>query len=71
MSRPSLFPSLVVVSAVCVLGSVGWKISQADNKEAAKQPPASKVTETLGGTDRYLTHLSTDKPMYRKAAMWE
>ncbi|MCH7725769.1 MAG: hypothetical protein IH991_04710, partial [Planctomycetes bacterium] len=69
MSRRSLFSFLVIFSAVCGLSAVGWQISRAENDAAAKKPPkptAEQLTETLGGADRYLTYLSTDKPIYRK-----
>ena len=28
-------------------------------------PPKPTLTDTLGGPGRYLTHVSTDKPIYR------
>ncbi len=36
--------------------------------DAAKAPKRTRTdTEQLGGAERYLTHLSTDKPLYRQA----
>jgi hypothetical protein len=32
---------------------------------AAERPGDSELTQTLGGAERYLTYLSTDKPIYR------
>jgi len=57
--------TLVALAALAATALV-WQITLA---KAPKTPPkqATKVatTETLGGADRYLTHLSTDKPIYR------
>lgn len=53
----------------CVLGiailPICWQIGRA--QQAAEEKPAAlrATTETLGGADRYLTHVSTDKPIYR------
>ena len=38
---------------------MGWNWSRAE------KPAAPAATEVLGGAERFLTHVSTDKPMYR------
>jgi hypothetical protein len=59
------------LTALCVLTVVAliWKAT------SAEKPPRNPLsqgastfakTSTLGGPDRYLTHLSTDKPIYRR-----
>jgi len=53
---------------VVLLVSLIWRANKAE--ETAAQPgKTGKVeiatTEILGGADRYLTHVSTDKPIYR------
>jgi alpha-2-macroglobulin-like protein len=50
--------SLVLVSL-----AVLWRVSQAESPAPANKP--ATLTDTLGGADRYLTHLATDKPIYR------
>ncbi len=59
---------LIAVSAVFLfVAATIWQITWAENADSDPAKPAvTKVTtETLGGADRYLTHLSTDKPIYR------
>ena len=54
---------LLVVVAMGLL----WRGTAAQNAGEAKKEDAkvSELTTTLGGADRYLTHVSTDKPIYR------
>lgn len=68
MLRRVIFPCSVVLVAVIALACFSWQATQAetDSSKKAAAPNISELTETLGGKDRYLTHLSTDKPMYRK-----
>ncbi len=59
----------------CALGlatlAVVWQMATAQPAAPAAPAPAapaakpSDLTTTLGGTERYLTHVSTDKPIYR------
>jgi len=55
-------------SALAFSGLV-WQSVAADNEAKQDDPgePELKIpnTDTLGGPDRYLTYLSTDKPIYR------
>ena len=37
--------------------------------DADRAPAAAAATSTLGGAERYLCHVSTDKPMYRPGEM--
>jgi uncharacterized protein YfaS (alpha-2-macroglobulin family) len=53
------FPLFLVLVSVALLRS-----ALVAEKEAAKQPKPT-LTQMLGGADRYLTHVSSDKPLYR------
>lgn len=61
----------VGLGCLVIVGCLGrmWQSLAAD--QPAKSPPAAQPalkladTQTLGGADRYLTYLSTDKPIYR------
>jgi uncharacterized protein YfaS (alpha-2-macroglobulin family) len=68
MLRRVLFPCSAVLLSVLGLASLSWQLSQAETEAPEKPatPKISELTKTLGGSERYLTHLSTDKPMYRK-----
>jgi len=59
---------LFVAGAVMALALV-WQVSlaqkKADDAGDGSENSRMATTETLGGPDRYLTHLSTDKPIYR------
>lgn len=66
MSRPWIRVSLLIALTYCA--AVGtW--CYADSKRPAGDPDKprtnEKNTELLGGADRYLTFLSTDKPIYK------
>ena len=63
-----------IAGATFLIGSLGvvygWSLAQKPGQERAPAfDPTKKVavaeTATLGGAQRYLTHLSTDKPVYR------
>ncbi|MCA9269703.1 MAG: hypothetical protein KDA41_14585, partial [Planctomycetales bacterium] len=58
-ARSKAVLSLVIVSWLGLLWSVGAQ------ERPAPDPKAPSLTQTLGGPDRYLTHVSTDKPIYR------
>ncbi|NQT39200.1 MAG: A-macroglobulin complement component, partial [Planctomycetes bacterium] len=65
-NRP-LRNTLALLSLLTAAGLL-WQITLAKDPEA--DPPEKGVarmasTETMGGADRYRTHLSTDKPIYR------
>ncbi len=47
------------------IGVVGHLTNQARTQEADAPSKVSTPTDVLGGQERYLTHLSTDKPIYR------
>ncbi|MEO0474565.1 MAG: alpha-2-macroglobulin family protein [Planctomycetota bacterium] len=59
-----LYPVLALLLAVMALPLTGPQ-AQAQNDKPEADKPRKTLTETLGGDDRYLTHLSTDKPIYR------
>lgn len=70
MRRPhrTLVPWLGCALAAWLGGWI-WQLAAAD-PAAQQAPPAATVrgladSQTLGGPDRYLTFLSTDKPVYR------
>ena len=59
---------LIALSATALFAaSMLWQWSAAEN---AKKKPAAVdgriTTADLGGQQRFLTHLSTDKPIYRE-----
>ena len=61
MSKPRfLFASLCVLFCFAVV----WQVTWADANRV-DTPTDSETTRILGGADRYLIHLSTDKPLYR------
>ena len=61
MSKPRfLFAFLCVLSCLAAV----WQVTWAD-ADPAKKTPDGATTKILGGADRYLTHLSTDKPLYK------
>ena len=53
------FPLFLVLMSVALLRS-----ALVAEKKAAKQPKPT-LTAMLGGAERYLTHVSSDKPLYR------
>lgn len=58
------------VPAVLVVLALLWQINSAQETAGKKNNsdiPQMVSTDTLGGQDRYLTHVSTDKPIYRPA----
>ena len=56
-------------SIVACFGGWIWQGMAADPASEPPAPGGAKLsiaaTQTLGGPDRYLTFLSTDKPIYR------
>lgn len=61
MSKPRF-----LLAFLCVLSCLAavWQVTWAD-ADPAKKTPDGATTKILGGADRYLTHLSTDKPLYK------
>lgn len=54
------------LSAVCLASAAVLRQSlSAEEREAAPAKPEVATTKSLGGEERYLTHLSTDKPVYK------
>ena len=47
-----------------------WK-AYADDARPAPEPadPQEQLQRTLGGPERYLTHINTDKPIYKPGEM--
>ncbi|MBW3542863.1 MAG: A-macroglobulin complement component, partial [Planctomycetes bacterium] len=63
-SRP--FHRVLVVAASIIAAGILWRAGLTAEEAAAKpDQPAKATTEKLGGADRFLTQLSTDKPIYR------
>jgi len=59
--------TLTLIGALAVLVAI-WQVTLAEKPPQPAEPSSPRAlttTETLGGADRYLTHLSTDKPIYR------
>jgi hypothetical protein len=55
-----------ILVALVVFSLAGlWQVNAAEKPAKAVAQPAKSMTEVLGGDERYLTHVSTDKPMYR------
>ncbi len=65
MLRGRLVLMLGLALTVVASGGVWWRLTAAD--QAAQKNKEGKLAEsaTLGGKDRFLTHVSTDKPIYR------
>ncbi|MEM6260652.1 MAG: alpha-2-macroglobulin family protein [Planctomycetota bacterium] len=59
-----LYPLLAVLLVVLVGPMAGLQAQDQGNADGPKGEPKN-LTEVLGGEDRYLTHVSTDKPIYR------
>jgi alpha-2-macroglobulin-like protein len=57
---PKLLTALPILFFLMVLGLVGHT-----NEESQQEGPNIVSEETLGGAKRFLTHTSTDKPIYR------
>ncbi|MGB0767037.1 MAG: alpha-2-macroglobulin family protein [Phycisphaeraceae bacterium] len=54
------------MAALVLPGAGLFAQAEADQPEDPEaKPPKKTLTDTLGGEDRYLTHLATDKPIYR------
>ena len=74
MTRRPFLQSLTAVAAVVAASSLLWTGIRAEQNEPPPDQPRpgnaraaepGELTKTLGGPDRYLTHLSTDKPLYK------
>jgi len=68
MSRHTRPPYVLVALAVAAAAAVFLQATLAEKPAEEPKGPAARAfvtTQTLGGPDRYLTHLSTDKPIYR------
>ena len=64
-SRSSVFGIAAVVLLILV-GVVGRVAMVAEQPQLPKSQPLKRVdSESLGGSARFLTHVSTDKPIYR------
>ncbi|MGH7202495.1 MAG: MG2 domain-containing protein, partial [Planctomycetaceae bacterium] len=61
---PCLTGGTLLLAAALLLLRPGLSAENAE-PDAATDAPKLVETETLGGAERYLTHLSTDKPIYR------
>lgn len=59
-----LYPLLAVILAA-LIGPTTGLLAQDQPDKAEADEPKKNFTEILGGDDRYLTHLATDKPIYR------
>lgn len=56
---------LLTLSLLAALLIFDPSFAQEEPDKPAAEKPKKTLTETLGGEDRYLTHLTTDKPIYR------
>ncbi len=67
MSRNWILRGLAIASAFClvILGLNCAESHQKDIGEREKPRPSNETSQTLGGAERFLTFISTDKPMYR------
>ena len=59
-----LLLSLITLATCWQLGLADESPQESSNAKTSPKPSVAS-TEVLGGADRYLTHLSTDKPIYR------
>jgi hypothetical protein len=51
--------------ALALLAVLVWTTTSAENPTKPQSPRTPASVESLGGGDRYLTYVSTDKPIYR------
>ena len=67
MATGSRFSKIAILALVAACIACWWQASQAEApaKQAKKTTEKWVSTETLGGEDRYLTQISTDKPIYK------
>lgn len=72
MKRSFPVVAIVAVALLILIGAVAREAIVAEpepskpSKPLPKQLPVKRVgSDTLGGSERFLTHLSTDKPIYR------
>lgn len=65
MTRRRTFQGLIVVTLISAGVWALRSVNSADKPEADPQAKSVTQPEILGGVERYLTHVSTDKPIYR------
>ena len=65
-ARRGLLYALLLAVLAATLSPLTGLYAQDDPKPQDEEKPQPDLTETLGGAERYLTHLSTDKPIYRE-----
>jgi len=65
MSRRNYLPMAVAGLLALLAAGLVWQgtFAQLAGEEGVSKTPS--ITDTLGGAERYLTHVSTDKPIYR------
>lgn len=63
--RLTLLYPLLAMLLVAMVGPLTGLMAQDEPDKPADEQPEKSLTEILGGEDRYLTHLATDKPIYR------
>lgn len=63
--RFALLYPLLAVLMVALVGPTTGLLAQDEPAKPDAEQPKKTLTQTLGGEDRYLTHLATDKPIYR------
>ena len=56
---------LVTLSALLAPFAICWQLGRAEDVSPQPGEPAAASTDLVGGPERYLTHVSTDKPIYR------
>jgi len=65
--RLTLLYPLLAALLLAMVGGIDVLHAQDDPKpDKPDAEPKKSLTETLGGEERYLTHLTTDKPIYRE-----
>jgi len=67
MAKPSRMIVFSLIVGLSTSGGLLWIIAAEKESKDKKLPSNVKLTatKTLGGEDRFLTHVSTDKPIYR------
>ena len=56
---------LLVVFLLAAATALVWRVTMAEKSPPVPRQVRGVTSQTLGGPDRYLTHLATDKPIYR------
>ncbi|MEO2010309.1 MAG: MG2 domain-containing protein, partial [Pirellulaceae bacterium] len=65
MSRMRLLMLSLSSLAMIVAGASIWQAYASEDVEDNSGKHSLTSSQSLGGLDRYLTHISTDKPLYR------